>query len=359
MEQLPEAVRKAKENAERLIKQAQGVDVGTPVMQAPTEITLIDEQQTTTIDAVNTGNPAHDANLSNQQTQHDKPINLKEIDDVEQLRQMLMQEQQRNNVLQGKYKAEVPRYAETERQLREQLAIAMNQLGSIQATNSETNQQQPVKPTADEINLSDYYSEDTIDSYDEGYLRDQIVAQMKLMAPVKQQLSQTQHELAQSRTDNFLAKLESSAPDFRQKWEDQDGFQNWLNTPVTGAEFDFMVQRGITAPMGVGITKKDVLNAEYNAQNALGAAAIFSLYQPRLIQQQVNGGIPTNIQQQIVPRTAGSIETPTAQPGKKIYSGAEFRALKSALATNQIRGDRAEKLSLELNQAIAENRIRG
>ncbi|MBN2162442.1 MAG: hypothetical protein JW713_05825 [Pontiellaceae bacterium] len=348
---VPDAVKRAKEEAERLLKEQQvkaGVATGTPEAAPAPQATPAPQPQPQAEPA-----PAQPTAVQPEvqpqepAPQQDGVIELSQINDPMQLRQMLMVDQDKMqklqhkyDVLKGKYDAEVGRTGQRVRELEQMNGLLQNQLLQVQqaGSNPSINPQHNQGRDNDEIDLSKWYPQEVIDSYDEDLLKAQIRNQQRI---IREEYEPVKRELAEAKGSIFESELRRTIPNFDALNED-DGFNAWLDEP----EF-----------AGESMTRRDKLDREVGKRNVGGISSFFSRYKPAQ-QETPAGTYPQNVLNQIAPQSAGAIQQPTAPPQKKIYSPQEYQQLKTLIASRQITGTRAEELNKELALAHAEGRIR-
>jgi len=260
--------------------------------------------------------------------------------DPNQLRHMLEQKEQTYRVLQGKYDAEVPRLFEQNRQLHSQNVMLTELLQNRGEGAGET--QRTDAPVKQDVDLTRWFPQETIDAYDEETLK----AQARVFESMQNETGQLRHQL-------FTNQIRTLVPNLDKLDNDQTGFLPWLDAPMTAEDISSLFAQGRSLQVRSGMTRRDVLNMENQNQDANGVAAIFNLYKA-----PTQPAVVDPLAQQLTPAPAGTIQAPTSQPNQKVYSGAEYKAISDQLARGKFPADKAELWKKELNLALQEGRVR-
>lgn len=321
---------------------------GTPVQQAPVvaDPAPVVGQPAPVVEQVQ---PQPEAQPPVPQPQQGEVI-LDTINDPDQLKQMLMDDdakmqtlQHKYDVLQGKYNAEVGGVGNRVRELEQQNAFLQNQL--LQAQQAGQFQAQapnaPATPQGQDnnIDLTKWYPQDVIDSYDEEYLKSQVIARQNDKAEVIGQIEPLKQQLAETQSALFINQLRASVPNY-DALNDDPTFIAWLEEPVYA---------------GSTVTRQDMLDGEVRQRNVSGIASVFAQFSPTA--QAQAPAVPLNVQQQIAPQSGNAIETPTNPQNKRKYSGAEYHAIKTKITTRQMPADQVDYWKQELDAALREGRV--
>jgi hypothetical protein len=250
-------------------------------------------------------------------------------------------------VLQGKFDAEVPRYARDLRELRDE-----NRQLREQAIKAEAAPPAPPPVNVQDLSKEDMeklFSEETRDMLEDDVLREILAAtQAGLVTPQLQaqqeELQKLRAEMAQGTEQAFHRQIYDKIPDMVVLNSDE-GFNTWLDTRIT--EF---------APL----TYRDAFDRAYNTQDVNGLAEIVKQYTPApvstLASNQTLPVTPT-VASQIVPVAEGTVVSPAPVEGKT-YSPQEFSRLSNKLNVGGLDAESRKRLKQELDEAIVNGLVK-
>jgi hypothetical protein len=231
------------------------------------------------------------------------------------------------SVLEGKYKAEVPRLAEEKRQLKAEIDELRRQIADL------TTKKPEPKPKADLSALDAYFDENTRKVLDQ-YVEEQIESRLK---DVRGEVQQTKAMSAKQQEQAFWREVMHDVPDYQSLVDDSE-LNTWLN------------QR---APL----TQFTRLQLMANAHQTLDAPTFVEIIKTW---RKETGKVKEPPQQPAAtPKRAAN--PPVKDEGvPKIISRDEFVALGERARLLNKRGDRqqAAEIMKKLDAAVRENRVR-
>lgn len=254
--------------------------------------------------------------------------------------------EQKFKVLEGKYKAEVPRLTTEvkylERELRDRDAKI---LVLEQAVKETPKKEEPVADTPDLKGAMDVLGRE---------LGEDVMGAIKALVagnkqPVvdggdlKDRMSKVESDSAKLADNTFRQKLMELAPNWVTLNND-DGFLDWLETfnPLAGKSYG------------------DVLDEAYAMKDADRAATIFNLYsQPEI--PSADAETPKKETPNIAPDKGSTGKTTKTTKTPKIYTGAEVERFYQDVQKGiyKSKPEMMKKIEAEINLAAAERRIRG
>lgn len=233
----------------------------------------------------------------------------------------------RFKVLQGKYNAEVPRFAHENKDLKSRLQILEDQLEEMK------NAKPPealVKP-------------EEIEQYGEGLIdvarrvaREELASKDALIAKLKAEIDSVKSVQSHVVQDNFFRLLTEMVPDWEALNADAN-FLSWLD------EIDDLT----------GETRQSLLGRAEQARDPVRAAKFFNTY--KKMSQTWAAKSTASLEQQIVPPTNQSPSTPQA---KKIWTRAEISNFYDRLRRGTISDADAVAIEADIASASIEGRIR-
>lgn len=233
----------------------------------------------------------------------------------------------RFKVLQGKYNAEVPRFAHENKDLKSRLQILEDQLEEMK------NAKPPealVKP-------------EEIEQYGEGLIdvarrvaREELASKDALIAKLKAEIDSVKSVQSHVVQDNFFRLLTEMVPDWEALNADAN-FLSWLD------EIDDLT----------GETRQSLLGRAEQARDPVRAAKFFNTY--KKMSQTWAAKSTASLEQQIVPPTNQAPSTPQA---KKIWTRAEISSFYDRLRRGTISDADAVAIEADIASASIEGRIR-
>lgn len=249
----------------------------------------------------------------------------------------------RYHVLQGKYNAEVPRYAAELKELNRKLAEAEQAIAELKTQAKE----QP-EPSPDFDRLRDEYGPDVVSAIE------RVAAQKagELIKPLQGEVEQTKaereaqrkREEADASSRNFAEAVNDLVPD----WEAIDKLPEF---------------HAYLADVGSdGRTRQEVLMEAASHYDAAGAARIFAAFKRTdAYKSHATPVAPPRAKDalaaQVVPEPSGRDRNP-ADSGGKVYTRAEISAFFRDLAMGKIDSERAKQIERDIDAAMREGRIR-
>lgn len=268
--------------------------------------------------------------------------------------------EQKYKVLQGKYNAEVPRYARELRDLKDQLESQTSILAGLENIRNEP------APVAPQVSGSSSISQEEIDDYGPEFFdivaRQASLAMSPQLAEIKQQLQQMNsgmgnvaQRLQQTDQERVHAYLDNNVPSWQQL-NDDDGFLTWLE----------QVDRF------TGQSRRKLLTEAYQQHDAPRVAAFFTSYQEENAAvtpasepspQPDTGPAKVPLSQFVAPGAPRESGTADAQDGKQTWTQAQIAAFYRDVQSGKYRGDarQADKHKIEKDIVAAgrEGRIIG
>jgi hypothetical protein len=232
-------------------------------------------------------------------------------------------------VMEGKYRAEVPRLAADNRDLRqkiENLSAEMEQLKSKASTPS-----QPLISAEDR----EKYGDDLLDVI-KRTAQEQAAAKDQEIAELKRRLDSVHQDTAKTAEVTFYDQLSAKVPD----WvtiNGEDSFLKWLD------EYDELTGR----------TRQDLLSEAEGARDAERVARFFTKW--KAAQQQNVATSQRNLQAQVTPDSNKVVKPPV---GKRYFTRAEIAEFYSAARRGEIKAKDMVAMEAEIHSATVEGRIR-
>jgi len=233
----------------------------------------------------------------------------------------------RFKVLQGKYNAEVPRFAHENKDLKSRLQSLEEQLDEMK------NAKPPellVKP-------------EEIEQYGEGLIdvarrvaREELASKDAIIAKLRSEIDSVKSVQSSVVQDSFFRSLTEMVPDWEALNADTN-FLNWLD------EVDDLT----------GETRQALLGRAEQARDPVRAAKFFNTY--KKMSQTWAAKSAASLEQQIVPPTNQAPSTPQA---KKIWTRAEITNFYDRLRRGSISDADANAIEADIASASVEGRIR-
>jgi hypothetical protein len=311
---IPRAVREAAEKAEALHKQVyenQAEEVIQP--QPPAE----PEPQTTP--AVDPDPQLPNSDASAVAPPSELPDQQKKDDQWEH----------RYKVIEGKYRAEVPRLAADNRELRQKLDALSQELESMKS--------QASKPNSSLINQEDRekYGDDLLDVMKRA-AQEQVSSKDQEIAELKRRLDEVNSTTNRNVEVGFYDQLGRLAPDWVTINSD-DNFLRWLD------EYDELT----------GKTRQDLLSEAEASRDAERVARFFSKW--KATQQQHVATSNKALESQVVP---DSNRVVTAPAGKRFFTRQDIVNFYAAARRGEISSKDMVAMESEIHAATIEGRIR-
>jgi hypothetical protein len=306
MSNVPRAVQQAEEMADRLQQeliaqqQQQSSDATPPTDQPPAETPPADPTQSQEPPA-----PKNDSQTPPAQG-----------DDWEH----------RFKVLQGKYSAEVPRFAAENKDLKSRLELLEQELEQMKAKPAES-----------------LVKQEEIDEYGPGLVdlarriaREEQAQKDAEIAKLKTQIAQLSDASTKTASNDFFKSLTAIVSDWEQINEDP-GFIKWLE------EVDDLT----------GETKQNLLSRAESARDAARVGKFFTSYKKAASSWAANSA--QSLESQVVPPTNKSPDTP---PSKKVWTRAEITDFYGRMRRGEVSDQDAIAIEADITAASIEGRIR-
>lgn len=233
----------------------------------------------------------------------------------------------RYKVLEGKYKAEVPRLAADNRELRQKLNQA---LADIEDLKNRPTQDTLIKPEDREK-----YGDDLLDVIKRAAKEETAVKDVEIQT-LKKKLDNFETTAAKNTEMEFYNSLSNAVPDWPTLNNDE-GFLNWLD------EHDELT----------GQKRQDLLDAAYSAYDANRVARFFKAY-TALTQKNVQSS-QSALAAQVAPES-GRVQTPP--PGKRTWTRGEVKSFYDQCRQGKVSEKDMVAIEAEIQMAAAEGRIR-
>lgn len=232
-------------------------------------------------------------------------------------------------VMEGKYRAEVPRLAADNRDLRQKLdnlSAEMEQLKSKASTPS-----QPLISAEDR----EKYGDDLLDVI-KRTAQEQVAAKDQEIAELKRRLDSVHQDTAKTAEVTFYDQLSAKVPDWV-SINGEESFLKWLD------EYDELTGR----------TRQDLLSEAEGARDAERVARFFTKW--KATQQQNVATSQRNLQAQVTPDSNKVVKPPV---GKRYFTRAEIAEFYAAARRGQINSKDMIAMEAEIHSATVEGRIR-
>jgi hypothetical protein len=232
-------------------------------------------------------------------------------------------------VIEGKYRAEVPRLAADNRELRTQIEALQHQMESLKS--------QADKPQQSLISQEDRekYGDDLLDVMKRA-AQEQVSAKDAEIEDLKRRLDMVNHTTAKSAEVNFYDTLGRLAPDWVTINSDES-FLKWLD------EYDELT----------GKTRQDLLSDAEASKDAERVARFFTKW--KATQQQRTAPNSAALASQVVPDSNRVVQPPT---GKRFFTRPEIAAFYAAARRGEISAKEMVAMESEIHAATIEGRIR-
>lgn len=314
---IPREVQKAAERAEALHKQLYEQPQGEDPQSA----------QVAPVDAPTDDPPPQDA-----QPQADaQPADPASAPPTEQPDEQKKDDQweHRYKVLEGKYRAEVPRLSADNRELRTKLDALTAEIESLKSKAAEP------APTLISAEDREKYGDDLLDVIKRA-AQEQVAAKDTEIADLKRQLANLSSDTAKNAEVTFYDRLSQLVPDWVTINDDQN-FLKWLD------EYD-----GLT-----GKRRQDLLSEAEGSRDADRVSRFFNAWKS---QQQTN---TTNtkkaLEAQVVPDTNKVVTPPK---GKRFFTRAEIADFYARARRGEVSAADMVAVESEIHAATIEGRIR-
>lgn len=235
----------------------------------------------------------------------------------------------RYKVLEGKYRAEVPRMAADNRDLRQKLDAISQQMEQLKS--------QAEKPNQSLISAEDRekYGDDLLDVIKRA-AQEQIAQKDQEITDLKRRLDGVTQDTAKSAEIGFYDRLGQVAPDWVSINNDE-GFLRWLD------EYDEFTGR----------TRQDLLSEAEGARDADRVARFFNKW--KAAQQSTATSSQRQLEQQVSPDSNRVVVPPV---GKRIFSRSEIAQFYQAARRGEISSKDMVAMEAEIHAATIEGRIR-
>jgi len=246
----------------------------------------------------------------------------------------------RYKVLDGKYRAEVPRMAAQNRELSERLADSVDKLRELSDRVAKFEAQN---------NRGTLVKKEEVDQYGEGMLdvvrraaREELDPELKAkdakIAELESRVQSVSNEHAKSKSDSFTDALSKEVPNWR-VINDDAAFHAWL----------------LDVNPETQMARQDALDVHAANKDAVKVGAIFKEY---LRQTQTRAADANSGMQQMLTPSGGSAPE---IPGDMVvlYTRDEIRKAYEDIRAGRITGDKATALEADIDLALREGRIVG
>jgi hypothetical protein len=232
-------------------------------------------------------------------------------------------------VMEGKYRAEVPRLAADNREMRQKLDALTAELESLKSKASE--------PTQSLISAEDRekYGDDLLDVIKRA-AQEQVAAKDQEIAELKRRLDGVHQDTAKTAEVTFYDRLGELVPD----WvtiNAEEGFLKWLD------EYDEFTGR----------TRQDLLSDAENARDAVRVARFFTKWKAE--QQSFVATSQRALEAQVVPDSNKVVKAPQ---GKRFFTRGEISAFYAAARRGEVSAKDMVAMEAEIHAATLEGRIR-
>lgn len=235
--------------------------------------------------------------------------------------------QQRFKVMEGKYRAEVPRFAAENRQMREELEALKQEI--------EANKPKPAeRPTEAEFELLDQYFDDSTRKELDRFVDKKVQERLK---GVTEEVQVAKKLTAQQAQSVFWKDVLREFPDY-QGISTDDGFNEWLAQPIPLSPF----------------TRYQMM---MNAYEALDSSRFSEFLRTWKGEQGKPAPVNPALQSKVVPQKAAGSSTGSSQ--KQTYTPQQYAAMSDKARRASLDGKREEarQITSELDAALREGRI--
>lgn len=242
--------------------------------------------------------------------------------------------QQRYNVLQGKYRAEVPRLAETVRTLETKIQELTQKLD--QAATSQQKPDEALGPSQEEIDQFGPEFAAFVQKASRAELSRELLALTKRLDAIEHRAKNTEQAVQLSAEDRFLAQLAEAVP-------------NWKTINSSPAWLQWL---GEIDPLS-GVPRQALLDNAHAAGDVVRVAGFFTTFLGGASGAQKPSGSQPTISP---PAGRGGNPPPTAGGGeKKTYTRAEIKSFYDDKRRGLYAGREQEAMRIEQDIAAAAN----
>ncbi len=232
-------------------------------------------------------------------------------------------------VMEGKYRAEVPRLAAENRDLRQKFDALTAEIESLKSK-ATTPAQSLISPEDREK-----YGDDLLDVI-KRTAQEQVAAKDQEIAELKRRLDGVHQDTAKTAEVTFYDRLGELVPDWV-SINAEDGFLKWLD------EYDEFTGR----------TRQDLLSDAENSRDAVRVARFFTKWKAE--QTQSVASSQRALESQVVPDTNKVVKAPV---GKRLFTRAEIQQFYAAARRGEISSKDMVAMEAEIHAATLEGRIR-
>ena len=235
----------------------------------------------------------------------------------------------RYKVIEGKYRAEVPRLAADNRELRSQLENLQQELESLKS--------QAAKPQQSLISNEDRekYGDDLLDVIKRA-AQEQVTAKDAEIAELKRRLDLVNQTTAKTVEVSFYDRLGQLAPD-RVTINSDENFLRWLD------EYDELT----------GKTRQDLLSDAEASRDAERVARFFTKW--KATQQKSVASNSSALAAQVAPDSNRNVQAP---PGKRFFTRQEITDFYARARRGEMSSKEMVAMEAEIHAATIEGRIR-
>ena len=232
-------------------------------------------------------------------------------------------------VMEGKYRAEVPRLAADNRDLRQKLDALTAQFESLKS--------QATEPAQSLISPEDRekYGDDLLDVI-KRTAQEQVAAKDREIDDLKRRLDGVHHDTAKTAEVTFYDRLGELVPDWV-SINAEDGFLKWLD------EHDEFT----------GKTRQELLSDAEIARDASRVARFFSKWKAEQTQSVATS--QRALESQVVPDTNKVVKAP---PGKRFFTRPEIAQFYQAAKRGEVSSKDMVSMEAEIHAATVEGRVR-
>lgn len=317
---IPRAVKEAAERAEALHKQLYEQPSAEP-QPAPEEPVAAPVDSSLPVAAEPTQQPADAATVEQESASappNEQPDEQKKEDPWEH----------RYKVLEGKYRAEVPRLAADNRDLRTKMDALSAELESLKSKADQ--------PNSTLISQEDRekYGDDLLDVIKRA-AQEQVAAKDQEIAALKSRLESIHSDTAKNAEVSFYDRLSQLTPDWVTV-NDDPGFLKWLD------EYD-----GLT-----GKRRQDLLSDAENSRDADRVSRFFNAWKSQ--QKTTTASTNKALEAQVVPETNKVVTPPKA---KRFFTRAEIADFYSRARRGEVSNADMVAVESEIHAATLEGRV--
>lgn len=232
-------------------------------------------------------------------------------------------------VMEGKYRAEVPRLAADNRELRQKLDSLSQEMEQLKS--------QASNPAQSLISAEDRekYGDDLLDVIKRA-AQEQVAAKDQEIAELKRRLDHVHQDTAKTAEVSFYDRLNAICPEWVTINGDE-GFLKWLD------EYDEFT----------GKTRQDLLSDAEQARDADRVAKFFTKWKST---QQTNvANSQRALESQVVPDTNKVVKAPT---GKRFFTRQEIASFYAAARRGEISSKDMVAMEAEIHAATIDGRVR-